>query len=188
MCMEFGYARVSTSEQSVEAQHDALVAAGCERIVVEQASGRRADRPELARLLDQVRAGDRVTVVRLDRLGRSTSHLLAVTSELRSRGVAFRSLTEALDTQSAVGSLVFQVLAALAEFEASLIRERTLEGLAAARRRGRTGGRPPVLTPAKQQAMLRLLDGGSTVVEAARALGISKSTAYRYLRTQPEAA
>jgi len=133
---KFGYARVSTLEQDEALQHDALTAAGCERIFADKASGKLEHRPALDALLDQLRPGDTVVVWRLDRLGRSLRHLLEVVSELERRGVAFQSLTEVIDTSTPGGKLVFHLFGALAEFERELIRERTMAGLAAARAAG----------------------------------------------------
>jgi len=176
---ELGYARVSTAEQDPALQLDALTAAGCGRVWVEKASGARQDRPELAALLDYARAGDTVVVWRLDRLGRSLRHLLELVDDLQRRGLGLRSLAEQLDTTSPGGRLVFQVFGALAEFERELIRERTRAGLAAARARGRVGGRPALVTPAKLATARRILDGGGTAGEAAAAIGVSRATLYR---------
>jgi DNA invertase Pin-like site-specific DNA recombinase len=146
---KLGYARVSTLDQDPALQHDALTGAGCARIFVDKASGKLESRPALDNLLEQARPGDTVVVWRLDRLGRSLKHLLETVSGLEQRGVAFVSLTEQIDTSTPGGRLIFHVFGALAEFEAALIRERTQAGLAAARARGRTGGRPTVWTPEK---------------------------------------
>ena len=144
---KFGYARVSTLEQDEALQHDALSAAGCERIFADKANGKLEHRPALDALLDQLRPGDVVVVWRLDRLGRSLRHLLETIADLEQRGVGFASLTENIDTSTPGGKLVFHLFGALAEFEAALIRERTMAGLAAARARGRVGGRPTVGPP-----------------------------------------
>ena len=141
-----GYARVSTVDQNLALQRDALTEAGCTRIFTEQLSGAVTDRPELASALSYARSGDTIVVWKLDRLARSIKQLIDTVESLRVRGVGFRSLTEALDTTTAQGRLVFHMFGALAEFERSLIRERTQAGLAAAKRAGRTGGRPPKLT------------------------------------------
>jgi DNA invertase Pin-like site-specific DNA recombinase len=140
-----GYARVSTTDQHLQLQVDALTAAGCYRVFTETASGARADRPVLAKVLDQLRPGDTLVVWKLDRLGRSLRHLVDTITGLADQGVGFRSLQEAIDTTTPGGKLVFHVFAALAEFERDLIRERTAAGLAAARARGRNGGRPAAL-------------------------------------------
>src|SRR5659263_131198 len=147
-----GYARVSTTDQDAALQVDALNAAGCYRVFVDTISGSLEHRPELEKLLDQIRPGDTLVVWRLDRLGRSIRHLIDQLQVLSARGVGFRSLQETIDTTSPGGRLVFHVFAALAEFERDLIRERTNAGLAAARARGRTGGRPSSLSPDQVKA------------------------------------
>jgi DNA invertase Pin-like site-specific DNA recombinase len=177
-----GYARVSTLEQDESLQPEALTAAGCERIFVDKASGKLASRPELDRMLEQVRPGDTVVIWRLDRLGRSLRHLIDIFADLDERGVAVRSLTENLDTSTPGGRLVFHVFASLAEFERDLIRERTMAGLAAARARGRRGGRPTVWSAEKlktAQAMYRT--GEHDVATIARVLGVSRASVYRGL-------
>lgn len=180
-----GYARVSTTDQEVALQHDALTGAGCFRVFTDTVSGSVAARPALADLMDQLRPGDTLVVWRLDRLGRSIRHLIDLLTDLESRGVGFRSLTEAIDTTSPGGRLVFHLFAALAEFERGLIRERTNAGLAAARARGRTGGRPPQLT-ANQVATARRLyeQKDMTVAQIGDALGVSRTTIYRSLNRQ----
>lgn len=144
-----GYARVSTLDQSVDSQVDELQAAGCYEVFVEHAGGTRADRPELAKALASLRPGDSLVVWRLDRLARSLAHLIQIANDLEERGVEFRSLREQLDTTTPGGKLVFHLMGSLAQFERELIRERTVAGLAAARARGRNGGRPTVMTEAK---------------------------------------
>ncbi len=179
-----GYARVSTLEQNESLQHDALTAAGCERIFTDKASGKLEHRPALDASLDQVRPGDTVVVWRLDRLGRSLRHLLETVAELEQRGVGFASLTEQIDTSTPGGRLVFHVFGALAEFEAALIRERTMAGLAAARARGRVGGRPTVWTADKLTAARQMHAAGQhDVAGIARALGVSRASVYRALST-----
>src|SRR5690348_9395311 len=155
--MEIGYARVSTGEQTLDLQLDALTRAGCAKVFTETASGANAERPILAEALSYLRPGDVLVVWRLDRLGRSLQHLIAVVAELAERGIGFKSLGEQIDTTTAGGKLVFHVFGALAEFERDLIRERTQAGLAAARARGRVGGRPKKLADAKQVALARAL-------------------------------
>lgn len=178
----FGYARVSTGGQNTQLQLDALREAGCARFFVESVSAS-SDRPEYSRLLDVVRAGDTVVVWRLDRLGRSLRDLIDRVEDLHSRGVGLRSLHETLDSTSAGGRLVMHVFASLAEFERDLIRERTNAGLAAARARGRVGGRPRSLTPAQEQVARTMYSQGSlTVAEIGSALGVGRSTVYRALR------
>ena len=150
-----GYARVSTADQHPQLQVDALQRAGCYRVFTETASGARTNRPTLEQLLDQLRPGDTLVVWKLDRLGRSLRHLVDTITELAQRGVGFRSLQEPIDTTTPGGKLVYHVFAALAEFERDLIRERAAAGLAAARPRGRHGGRPPVMTADKLQVARR---------------------------------
>jgi DNA invertase Pin-like site-specific DNA recombinase len=144
-----GYARVSTLEQDPPAQLDALAAAAVDQVFLDQASGALTERPELIRLLAQIRPGDTLVVWRLDRLGRSTSHLIQTVTELGERGIGFLSLTEAIDTTTSAGRLLFGILASLAAFERDLIRERTMAGLTAARARGNLSGRPSRMTPEK---------------------------------------
>src|ERR1700674_49036 len=138
--MQFGYARISTDDQTLALQEDALQKAGCERLCKDIASGAKAERPGLAKAMEQLRAGDTLVVWRLDRLGRSLQHLIETLTDLDTRGIGFKSLTEAIDTTTPGGKLIFHIFGALAEFERELIRERTNAGLAAARARGRTGG------------------------------------------------
>jgi DNA invertase Pin-like site-specific DNA recombinase len=176
-----GYARVSTTDQDVAAQTDRLTAAGCTRIFPETASGALRERPQLDACLDYLRAGDVLVVVKLDRLGRSLSHLIETVQALDDRGIGFRSLTENIDTTTAAGRLLMHILGALAEFERALIVERTQAGLAAARARGRTGGRPPVMTIGKIEAAEALVATGRTVAQAAEAVGVGRSTLYRHL-------
>jgi DNA invertase Pin-like site-specific DNA recombinase len=178
-----GYARVSTGDQHPDLQVDALTQAGCYRVFVDRASGARADRPQLDRLLDQLRPGDTLVVWKLDRLGRSLRHLVDTVTGLADRGVGFRSLQEFIDTTTPGGKLVFHVFAALAEFERDLVRERTSAGLAAARARGRVGGRPSVMTPAKLAVARQLYASGAhTVTAIAATLGVSRASIYRHLQ------
>src|SRR5690349_18886408 len=180
--MLVGYARVSTQDQRPELQLDALAAAGCERIYTEKASGAQRDRPELEAALDFVREGDTLVVWRMDRLARSIRQLIETVEELERRKVGLRSLTEAIDTTTSGGRLVFHIFAALAEFERSVIRERTTAGLEAARARGRKGGRPRALGAGDLAAARALLrDPGITVEEVARRLRVGAATLYRYL-------
>ncbi|WP_076259248.1 recombinase family protein [Intrasporangium flavum] len=177
-----GYARVSTLEQDAALQRDALQAAGCQRIFTDKASGKLEHRPALDAMLEQLRPGDTVVVWRLDRLGRSLRHLIHTVQILESRGVAFRSVTENIDTSTAGGKLVFHLFGALAEFERDLIRERTLAGLAAARARGRTGGRPTVWTPEKLKVARSMYDSREhDVASIARVVGVSRASVYRAL-------
>ena len=180
--MLVGYARVSTQEQDLALQLDALQAAGCEKVFEEKASGAQRERPELKAALDFMRAGDTLVVWKLDRLARSLKQLIETVEKFGERGIGLRSLTEAIDTTTAGGKLVFHIFAALAEFERGVIRERTMAGLQAARARGRTGGRPPALK-AKDLAAARamLKDPEITVVQVAKRLGVAASTLYRHL-------
>ena len=180
--MLIGYARVSTLDQNLALQRDALSEAGCERIFIEQMSGAVADRPELMAALQFARGGDTLVVWKLDRLARSLKQLIETVETLRERGIHFRSLTEALDTTTAQGRLVFHMFGALAEFERGLILERTRAGLQAARKAGRTGGRPPKLTAKDIQAARAMLASPNIgVAEVARRLGVSQATLYRHI-------
>lgn len=178
-----GYARVSTGDQDAQLQLDALTQAGCYRIFTDTASGVLESRPELDKLLDQIRPGDTLVVWRLDRLGRSIRHLINHMDALQQQGVDFKSLQENIDTSSSGGRLVFNIFASLAEFERDLIRERTNAGLAAARARGRTGGRPSSLSPDKLRTAKRLYEQRDmTVAQIGEVLGVSRSTVYRALQ------
>ena len=184
--MLIGYARVSTADQTLALQEDALQQAGCERIFRDVISGGTRERPGLTEALGYVRAGDVLVVWRLDRLGRSLGHLIEVVQGLQDQGIGFQSLQEQLDTTSAGGKLIFHIFGALAEFERSLIRERTHAGLAAARARGRVGGRPPLLTPEKiRMAQQLMANPDMTAQQVAAALHVSRTTLYRALR-QPQ--
>jgi DNA invertase Pin-like site-specific DNA recombinase len=179
-----GYARVSTSDQNPKLQIDALQEAGCLRVFVDTASGAVAARPELSRLMEQLRPRDTVVVWKLDRLGRSLKHLVETMADLADREVGFRSLQESIDTTTSGGKLIFHVFAALAEFERDLIVERTQAGLAAARARGRTGGRPSVMTSKKIEVARQMYTSKEpkhTVTEIAQVLGVSRATIYRHL-------
>ncbi len=182
--MNIGYARVSTGDQNLDLQRDALLAAGCaaEQIFTDRLSGGKDERPGLAEALRYVREGDTLVVWRLDRLGRSLSHLIQTTSGLEQRGVGFKSLQEGIDTTTSGGKLVFHIFGALAEFERSLIRERTNAGLKAARARGRNGGRPKALTD-HQLLMARTMLGAPdvSVQQVADHFGVARSTLYRLL-------
>ena len=180
-----GYARVSTTDQDATLQVDALYAAGCYRVFVDTISGSLDHRPELEKLMDQLRPGDTLVVWRLDRLGRSIRHLIDQLQILSERGVGFRSLQETIDTTSSGGRLVFHVFAALAEFERDLIRERTNAGLATARARGRTGGRPSSLSADQVKTARRMYEQKEmTVAQIGDVLGVSRTTIYRALNRQ----
>ena len=176
-----GYARVSTGDQKLALQHDALNAAGCERTFDDHASGAKTDRPGLAEALAYLRAGDTLVVWKLDRLGRSMSHLIGKVGELAALGVGFRSLTEQIDTTTSGGMLVFNIFGSLAQFERDLIRERTNAGLKAARERGSLGGRRPVITPDKLRKARDHIAAGLTVREAATRLKVGKTALYKAL-------
>ena len=175
--MIIGYARVSTQDQNPALQTDALVAAGCEQVFHEKATGATRERPELVACLRTMRKGDTLVVWKLDRLARSLKDLVEIIDDLQKRGVGFRSLTEAIDTTSTGGRLVFHIFGALAEFEHSLIRERTIAGLAAARARGRRGGRKPAMSKVDiRKAAAMLSDPAITKTEVAKHFGISRVT------------
>ena len=176
-----GYARVSTGDQSLSLQQDALQQAGCGTLYEDVASGKNTDRPELSNCLKALRAGDTLVVWRLDRLGRSLPDLVQIVAQLEARGVQLESLQERIDTSTATGRLVFHLFGSLAEFERNLIRERTLAGLAAARARGRQGGRKPALTPAQiREIRVLMADKSIPVSQIAERYGVSRSTLYKY--------
>jgi DNA invertase Pin-like site-specific DNA recombinase len=176
-----GYARVSTADQTTDGQHDALTAAGCERIYTEKASGALRERPQLDAMLDYARDGDTIVITKLDRLARSVSHLTELAADFRARGIEMRILDQGIDTNTLTGQLLYHVLGAVAEFERGLIRERTNVGLTAARERGRTGGRPATMTPEKLAAARNLINTGTSVKAAAAAIGVSRATLHRHL-------
>ena len=180
--MKIGYARVSTIEQNPNAQRDALKAAGCEKIVTEKVSGASVKRPKLEKLLRSLDAGDTLTVWRLDRVGRSLPHLLDVVGDLKARDVGFQSLNETIDTTTANGELIFHLFASMAQFERSLIVERTQAGLVAAKKRGVRLGRPPALTTAKIKHARKLISAGERPSSVAASLGVDRSTLYRALK------
>jgi DNA invertase Pin-like site-specific DNA recombinase len=180
--MLIGYARVSTDDQNLDLQRDALKQAGCEQIYTDRVSGTKDNRPGLTVALSHLRTGDTLVVWRLDRLGRSLRHLIDTVTGLQERGIGFKSLQESIDTTTSGGKLVFHIFGALAEFEREIIRERTNAGLQAARARGRNGGRPKKLTK-KQIEMLQHLaaDKKHSVKEICQTLGIGRTGFYRYL-------
>ena len=184
--MLVGYMRVSSADerQSVDLQRDALLAAGVDERHLHQdkASGARDDRPGLKACLADLRNGDVLLVWKLDRLGRSLSHLLVIITDLRLRGVAFRSLTEQMDTTTPHGELLFNLFGSLAQYERALIRERVAAGLASARRRGRTGGRPPALDPEKVEQIIAALNTGASKASVCRTFGVPRSTLLDTLR------
>lgn len=179
---QIGYARVSTQDQDCALQIEALKKAGCDPIYTETASGAKTDRPALLEALQYAREGDVIVVWKMDRLARSLKQLIATVEDLDQRGIGLKSLTEEIDTSTAGGKLVFHIFGALAEFERSLIRERTMAGLAYARTQGRTGGRPSTITPevlAEAEDLLR--NPKRSVREVAKRLGVSRATLYRHL-------
>ncbi|BBP45251.1 invertase [Thiosulfatimonas sediminis] len=184
--MIIGYARVSTQDQNLELQLDALIAAaGCEQTFQEKITGKKKERPELNICLKTLRAGDVLVVWKLDRLARSLKDLVEIISELESKGVGFKSITESIDTTSPSGKLIFHIFGALAEFEHSLIRERTLEGLKAARARGRKGGRKPAMTGQDvKKAAAMLKDPMITKTEVAEHFGVSRLTLNKSLERE----
>ena len=180
--MRVGYARVSTQDQCLDAQIDALKAAGCERIFSDVASGAKASRNGLAEALDYLRDDtDTLVVFKLDRMARSLPHLIEITSQLQKRDIGFHSITEAIDTDTPGGKLLFHMMGAIGEFERDLIRERTRAGLDAARKRGRVCGRPRRMTDAKLAAAKKLLGDGVPVKDVANTIEVSVPTLYRHL-------
>jgi DNA invertase Pin-like site-specific DNA recombinase len=180
--MLIGYARVSTDDQNLDLQRDALRQAGCKKICEDRISGAKATRPGLTLALEIAHAGDVLVVWRLDRLGRSLHDLIVLAKTLEAAGIGLMSLQENIDTTTSGGRLVFHLFGALAEFERNLIRERTRAGLTAARARGRQGGRPKMLDAEKRQLTLRLYhERKHSIAEICRLMGISKSTLYNYL-------
>jgi len=183
--MHIGYARVSTEDQHLHLQIDALKKAGCEKIFTDEMSGAKSERPGLRETLSFVRQGDTLVVWRLDRLGRSLKDLIDRVEELKGRQVQFRSLNENIDTSSSGGKFMFHIFSALAEFERDLIRERTMAGLMAARARGRLGGRPKIMPTEKIKMAASLMkDPSLSVKDICRNLGISRTTLYRYVGPQ----
>jgi DNA invertase Pin-like site-specific DNA recombinase len=180
--MLIGYARVSTTDQTLDLQLDALQKAGCTKTFTDTVSGGTAERPGLAEAFSHLRDGDTLVVWRLDRLGRSLTHLIETVRRLHSQGIGFKSLTEQIDTTTSGGKLIFHIFGALAEFERDIIRERTQAGLAAARARGRRGGRRKTLTP-RQIAMVKKLyaDKTTPIKDICKSFHISRMTLWRYV-------
>jgi DNA invertase Pin-like site-specific DNA recombinase len=179
--MLIGYARVSTPEQDLTPQLEALRTAGCERSFSDKASGAKADRAGLAEALSHARTGDILVVWKLDRLGRTMKGLIDLSAELATRGIGLRSITDGIDTAGTTGKLVFHIMAAMAEMERDLVRERTTAALIIAKREGRVGGRKTVMTPKRVEAARRLLASGMTAREIAPTIGVSVATLYRHL-------
>ncbi|MEN6622816.1 MAG: recombinase family protein [Smithella sp.] len=180
--MLIGYARVSTDDQNLDLQRDALKQAGCERIMEDRISGAKAERPGLQEALGYARSGDIFVVWRLDRLSRSLKDLIEMITLLESKGIGLMSLHESINTTSSSGKLIFHIFGALAEFERNLIRERTNAGLSAARARGRKGGRPQALTSDKRNLAIKLYEEKNhTINQICQMMGISKPTLYKYI-------
>ncbi len=179
--MLIGYARVSTQDQNLELQRDALTKAGCQKIFEDKVSGTRAERPGLARALEMLREDDTLVVWKLDRLGRSVKQLADLIGDLHKQGIQFKSLTDAIDTTTSSGRFFFHVMASLAEMERELTVERTRAGLEVARQLGRKGGRKPKMTDSKIESAKKLLASGIPPREVARNLGVSIPTLYRWV-------
>lgn len=185
--MKIGYARVSTEDQNIDLQRRALEAAGCEQIFTDRVPGASEKRPGLDRALAKCTAGDVLVVWKLDRLGRSLSHLIGVIKEIGDRDVGFQSISESIDTTTAGGRLVFHMMGAIAEFERSLIAERTAAGIAAARKRGVKLGRRKVLSGSQVRHAKSLIDAGESPAAVARTLNVGRSTLYRALEEHRQA-
>lgn len=179
--MKVGYARVSTEDQRLDRQEDALKGYGCEKVFTEKASGMKDDRPQLAAMLAMLREGDQVVVVKLDRISRSTKHLIELSEKFDEIGVDFVSLGDSIDTSTPMGRFFFKVMASIAELERDIIAERTKDGLKAARARGRKGGRPRADRSKVDTARKMYESGSFSIEEICESTGISKSTLYRYL-------
>ena len=183
--MMIGYARVSTNDQNLDLQTDALKKAGCEKICSDKISGTKAERPGLAKVLEIARAGDTLVIWRLDRLGRSIKDLIQISETLKARSIALKSLQEGIDTTTSTGQLMFNLLAVLSEFEKNLINERSKAGLAAARSRGKLGGRPKSLNRKQQQLAVKLYhEREHSIAEICKMMNISKPTLYSYVTAQ----
>jgi DNA invertase Pin-like site-specific DNA recombinase len=178
-CMKIGYARVSTTDQNLQSQIDALTAAGCDDVVPDEVSGATTNRPKLDKLLARLGPGDVLVVVRLDRLGRSLPHLIDVVRTIEAQGAGLLSLSEAIDTTTAGGRLIFHLMGALAQFERTLIIERTQAGLQAARKRGAKVGRPRALTTDQVKHANALIASGEPPTSVARSLKVDRATLYR---------
>lgn len=179
-----GYARVSTSDQRLDLQTDALTAAGCETIYSDVVSGARTQRPELDECLRYLRKGDILVVYKLDRLGRSLSHLMEIIRNLREKGIGFKSISDGIDTTTSTGQLLFHILGSFAEYERTLIQERTNAGLKAARERGKLGGRPVAVTPEVGERISELRAEGKNADFIAKELGMGRATVYRYFKSK----
>lgn len=179
--MLIGYVRVSTNDQNTDLQRNALISAGCEQIFEDKISGKSTDRPGLKKAMRLLQDGDSLVVWKLDRLGRSVRHLIGLIEELKGKGVHFRSLTDSIDTGTAMGRFFFHVMSALAEMERELIIERTMAGLAAARAEGRIGGRRLIMTAEVVARARRMFANGATVQQVAAICEVSTKTIYKYI-------
>ncbi|MEB7892033.1 recombinase family protein [Hafnia alvei] len=179
--MQIGYIRVSTNDQNIELQEEALIRAKCDHIFVDKMSGTKAVRPGLKKCLKMLKRGDTLVVWKLDRLGRSAKNMIILLSELDERGIHFRSLTDSIDTSTRMGKLIFTIMSAFAEMERSLIVERTVAGLAAAREKGRVGGRKRVMTDDVVARAKRMFANGATLHQVANIIGVSHITIYKYI-------
>ncbi|WP_045729791.1 recombinase family protein [Pseudarthrobacter chlorophenolicus] len=179
-----GYARVSTADQKLDLQTDALKAAGCVKVYSDIVSGAGTKRPELDECLRFLREGDVLVVYKLDRLGRSLSHLMEIIRDLKQKGIGFKSISDGIDTTTSTGQLLFHIMGSFAEFERTLIQERTNAGLKAARERGKLGGRPVAVTPEIGARITQLRGEGKNADSVATELGIGRATVYRYLKSQ----
>ncbi len=182
--MLIGYARISTDDQNLDLQLDALRAAGCERLCTDQTSGAAKVRRGLDEAMKLLRADDTLVIWKLDRLGRTVKGLVDLVEQLQEQGIQFRSLTDGIDTSTPAGRFFFHVMAAMAQMERELIKERTKAGLVAARARGRMGGRKPKMTESKMTAAKKLLDAGTPAIDIAKNLGVARATLYRALANQ----
>lgn len=180
--MKIGYARVSTNQQDTNLQLDALNAAGCEKIYEEKISGSKTDRPELQQCLKAMNPNDVLVVWKLDCLGRSLQHLIEIINQLESRAIGFQSLTESIDTTTPTGKLVFHIFASLAEFEKSLIRQRVMAGLDAARKSGTKFGRPEAFSSKDKEMAITMFNGGATKNDIAKHFGVTRQTVYALLK------
>ena len=183
-----GYGRVSTSDQNAASQEDALKAAGCNKVYLETMTGTKKDRPELNKVMDVLRSGDTLVVTRLDRLGRSAKDLLDIVTSLEERGVDFEVLEQSINTKTPEGKMLFTIISSFAEFERAIMRDRTIEGLAAARARGRLGGRPPKFTPKQKTQIVRLYNDGVHVSEIMQMFSAARPTIYKVINEMKSAA
>lgn len=184
--MKIGYARVSTQDQNIDLQLDALKEAGCERIYCDTITGTSTKRPEFDKLLDALRPGDVLTVWKLDRVGRSLKHLLQIAEDLQANGVHLHIITQGIDTTTPAGKMLFSIMGSIAEYEKSLIQERVNAGLQAAKARGRVGGRPNALSSDDKKQVIALHRGGMAVSAIAKTLGVSRPTVYKCLAEREE--